>query len=57
MATYCTTNSVTCVEAYAALVDPGTADTLLPAYDSGDKLHPNQAGLDAIATAVRTAFP
>ncbi|MEO3973554.1 SGNH/GDSL hydrolase family protein [Streptomyces sp. CAU 1734] len=36
-----------------ALRDPADPDRLLPAYDSGDRLHPNDAGMDAIARAVR----
>jgi lysophospholipase L1-like esterase len=36
----------------AALRDPARPDQLLPAYDSGDHLHPNDAGAAAIADAV-----
>ncbi|PSL51597.1 lysophospholipase L1-like esterase [Saccharothrix carnea] len=35
-----------------ALRDPGRPDRLLPAYDSGDHLHPNDAGMAAMAAAV-----
>jgi lysophospholipase L1-like esterase len=35
-----------------ALADPTDRDALLPAYDSGDHLHPNDAGLKAIAAAI-----
>jgi lysophospholipase L1-like esterase len=35
-----------------ALADPADPDRLLPAYDSGDHLHPNAAGYVAIAEAV-----
>ncbi|MER5265655.1 SGNH/GDSL hydrolase family protein [Actinosynnema sp. NPDC002837] len=35
-----------------ALRDPGQPDRLLPAYDSGDHLHPNDAGMAAMAEAV-----
>ncbi|MEU5162528.1 SGNH/GDSL hydrolase family protein [Streptomyces sp. NPDC020875] len=35
-----------------ALRDPADPARLLPAYDSGDHLHPNDAGLDALAAAV-----
>ncbi|MEO3754358.1 SGNH/GDSL hydrolase family protein [Streptomyces sp. B6B3] len=36
----------------AALRDPAQPDRLLPAYDSGDHLHPNDAGNEAMAAAV-----
>jgi lysophospholipase L1-like esterase len=36
-----------------ALRDPGDAGRLRVAYDSGDGLHPNDAGMAAIARAVR----
>ena len=35
-----------------ALRDPGHPLRLLPAYDSGDHLHPNDAGMAAMADAV-----
>jgi lysophospholipase L1-like esterase len=36
----------------AALRNPADPTTLLPAYDSGDHLHPNDAGYQAMANAV-----
>ncbi|WP_309055047.1 SGNH/GDSL hydrolase family protein [Streptomyces sp.] len=43
-------------DAYAdldrALADPGDPDRIRPAYDSGDRLHPNDAGYRAMAEAV-----
>jgi lysophospholipase L1-like esterase len=36
----------------AAVRDPGDPLRLRPAYDSGDHLHPNDAGMAAMATAV-----
>jgi lysophospholipase L1-like esterase len=36
----------------AALRDPDRPDRLLPGYDSGDHLHPNDAGMDALGNAV-----
>jgi lysophospholipase L1-like esterase len=36
----------------AAVRDPADEDRLLPAYDSGDHLHPNDAGMAAMARAV-----
>jgi lysophospholipase L1-like esterase len=36
----------------AALRDPTRTTRLLPAYDSGDHLHPNDAGMQAMANAV-----
>ncbi|MEO3861833.1 hypothetical protein [Acrocarpospora sp. B8E8] len=36
----------------AATRDPGNPQRLLPAYDPGDHLHPNDAGLQAMANAV-----
>lgn len=39
----------------AALRDPARPTRLLPVYDSGDHLHPNDAGYQAIANAVPLA--
>ena len=36
----------------AALRNPADPTTMLPAYDSGDHLHPNDAGYQAMANAV-----
>ncbi|MFH9419325.1 SGNH/GDSL hydrolase family protein [Streptomyces sp. NPDC017529] len=36
----------------AALADPADPDALLPAYDSGDRKHPGDAGYRAMAAAV-----
>ena len=38
-----------------ALADPGDPLRLNPAYNSGDDLHPNDAGYQAIANAVNLA--
>lgn len=35
-----------------ALVDPTNSDKILPAYDVGDRLHPNDAGYKAMADAI-----
>ena len=35
-----------------AIRDPGNPATILPAYDSGDNLHPNDAGYKAMADAI-----
>jgi len=40
------------IDTYAALADPSNPQHLLPLYDSGDHLHPTQAGLKAIANAI-----
>lgn len=40
------------VDQDTATHDPNNPTTYLPAYNSGDNLHPNQAGLQAIADAV-----
>lgn len=40
----------------AATHDPANPTVYLPAYDSGDHLHPNEAGLQAIANAVNLAM-
>jgi lysophospholipase L1-like esterase len=40
------------VDFHAALRDPDDPDRLLPAYDSGDHLHPSAAGYAAMADAV-----
>ena len=36
----------------AAVRDPASPLQLLPAYDSGDHLHPNDAGYQAMAAAI-----
>jgi lysophospholipase L1-like esterase len=40
------------VDFEAALADPARPIRMLPAYDSGDHLHPNDAGMKALADAV-----
>jgi lysophospholipase L1-like esterase len=35
-----------------AVADPASPDRMLPAYDSGDHLHPNDAGYKAMADAI-----
>jgi lysophospholipase L1-like esterase len=40
------------VDQDAATHDPANPTRYLPAYDSGDHLHPNEAGMQAIANAV-----
>jgi lysophospholipase L1-like esterase len=39
-----------------ALRDPAQPNRLNPAYDSGDHLHPNDAGYQALANAVPLGF-
>lgn len=40
----------------AAVRDPAHPDRLLPAYDTGDHLHPNEAGYRAMAQAIPLSF-
>ena len=40
------------IDADLAVRDPAHPARLLPAYDSGDHLHPNSAGYQAMAQAV-----
>lgn len=40
------------VDLDTALADPADRDALLPAYACADRLHPNDAGLTAIAAAI-----
>jgi lysophospholipase L1-like esterase len=40
----------------AALRDPANPAQLLPAYDSGDHLHPNSAGMQAMANTVNLSL-
>ncbi|MDF9528420.1 GDSL-type esterase/lipase family protein [Bacillus cereus] len=35
-----------------ALADPNDPDKMIPAYDSGDDIHPNDAGYKAMAEAI-----
>jgi lysophospholipase L1-like esterase len=44
------------VDFHAVLRDPADPDRLLPAYDSGDHLHPGPAGYAAMADAVDLSF-
>ncbi|MFD4526691.1 SGNH/GDSL hydrolase family protein [Streptomyces sp. NPDC058470] len=44
------------VDQDAATHDPANPTYYLPAYDSGDHLHPNEAGLQAIANAVNLSL-
>lgn len=48
---WCHRRGVPCVDTFAALVDPATG-LLAAAYDSGDGVHPNDAGHLKIAEAV-----
>lgn len=52
---YCSSHGLTCVDAYNSSLRSGTA--LNATYDSGDGLHPNQAGSDYLATLVQAANP
>lgn len=45
------------VNMYPVWEDPGAADTLLAAYDSGDHLHPNSTGATAAGTAIAAGAP
>jgi len=44
------------VDQDTATHDPSNPEQYLPAYDSGDHLHPNDAGYQAIANAVNLSF-
>ncbi|WP_405578618.1 GDSL-type esterase/lipase family protein [Streptomyces sp. NBC_01190] len=44
------------VDQDAATHDPANPTRYLPAYDAGDHLHPNEAGLQAIANAVNLSL-
>ena len=51
-----TTGADGIVDQDAATHDPNAPTAFLPAYDSGDGLHPNDAGLQAIANTVNLNF-
>jgi lysophospholipase L1-like esterase len=36
--------------------DPASPEQILPAYDSGDHLHPNDAGYQAMANTINLAL-
>jgi lysophospholipase L1-like esterase len=40
----------------AAVADPSNPEILNPAYNSGDSLHPNDAGCQAMANAINLAM-
>jgi lysophospholipase L1-like esterase len=44
------------VDFAAAVADPNDRQALAPQYDSGDRLHPNDAGYEAMARAVRLSL-
>ena len=44
-------------DVYAALVDPDVPQTLLPAYDGGDGLHPSAAGYRATGDTIAAVLP
>lgn len=50
------TAGVTVVDAYAAFGESGTPEQLAAAYDSGDHIHPNQAGATLLADLVHDAL-
>jgi lysophospholipase L1-like esterase len=50
------TLGVTVVDTYTVLADPINLDYLQSIYDSGDHLHPSQAGINEIATLVAAAL-
>jgi lysophospholipase L1-like esterase len=52
---YCTANSLTCVDTATDFNDG--AGALKGIYDSGDGLHPNQAGIDRIAALIVASSP
>lgn len=55
---YCAAHTdVRCIDGYTLLEDPGNADHLLAAYDSGDHTHLTAAGNTAVANAFRALFP
>jgi len=52
IASEATANGYLLVDTFTLMEDPLNPDYLLPAYDSGDGLHPSAAGKAAIASAV-----
>lgn len=56
IAWWCLTHGVPYVDAYNSALNDGTG-ALAAAYDTGDHIHPNQAGTDYLATLIRAAFP
>lgn len=53
---YCAAGNATCVDADPDF-DNGDGRTLKASYDSGDHIHPNQAGADHLAAIVAAAIP
>lgn len=54
---YCNGGTIRCWDADAAIRDPSDVRRILPTYDLGDHIHPNQAGANALAAAAATTFP
>lgn len=52
---WCHRNGIACVDTYGALVDPATG-LLAAAYDSGDGVHPSNAGYAALGGAIAAAL-
>jgi acyl-CoA thioesterase I len=54
---YATSNNLPLVDLYTAMQDPSVPGNLNPLYDSGDGLHPNNAGYQHMAeTIYNTVF-
>jgi hypothetical protein len=53
---YAAEHSLTLIDGAAVIADPADPKRMLAAYDNGNK-HYNATGAEALATAVRTAFP
>ncbi len=49
--------NLVCLDTYTVMGDPGDPAKLNTAYDSGDHLHPNQAGQDALYAAISAVVP
>lgn len=56
IASYAAANGYQYIDFYGLMVDPGNPHAYLPAYDSGDHLHPSAAGFTILENAVKALF-
>lgn len=54
---YGASEGIAVADVYSALEDPSVPETLLPAYDSGDGLHPSAAGYRAVGDVFAAVMP
>jgi len=54
---YAAAHNLILVDTWKLMLDPANADTLNPAYDSGDHVHPSVGGNQVIANGIQAVLP